>query len=240
MESISVLRFDVVPEQEEAFLQWYDGVHTPHLLRPGRGFRSVRRYVAEDRKMPPYLASVTSLAEQPRNLIVLEKAPREGSGGPRDESGTRDFERWLPHLRRASLIGYRNVTDEPADAVDGAGLTAAERRNLEAVEIYRVEHTTWNLERLRAVFADEPTVWRGGQAYVGKAEVDKLLVEWATKPRKNMEMQHGRVVLRGDIAAVEWRTTGTQADGTPIDMVGANVYEMENGRIKYLHIYREQ
>lgn len=124
--------------------------------------------------------------------------------------------------------------------MDEAHLTDEERRNLEAIEIYRAEHTTWDLERLRSVFADDPVIWRGGQAYMGKEAVDKLLVEWATRPRRGMLMEHGRVLVQGNLAAVEWRTTGEEVDGTPINMAGANVYELENGRIKYLHIYRER
>lgn len=108
--AISILRFDVVSEQEEAFLRWYDQVHAPHILRPGRGFKRVRRYTAVERKMPEYLDSVTSLVDQPRHLVLLEKDSESSTRtGPRDESGTSDFARWLPHLSRASLIGYRCV-----------------------------------------------------------------------------------------------------------------------------------
>ena len=109
MNAISILRFDVVSEQEEAFLRWYDEVHAPHILQPGRNFTRVRRYEAVERTMPAYLESVTSLANQPRHLVVLEKDLESSERirkGPRDESGTLDFARWLPHLTRASLIGY--------------------------------------------------------------------------------------------------------------------------------------
>jgi hypothetical protein len=118
--AISILRFDVVPEQEEAFLQWYDQVHTPEIL--GRSFKRVRRYVAVERKMPAYLDSVTSLVDQPRHLVLLEKDSTSSERvreGPRDESGTRDFARWLPHLARASLIGYRCVMVEERPERDG-------------------------------------------------------------------------------------------------------------------------
>jgi SnoaL-like protein len=124
--------------------------------------------------------------------------------------------------------------------MDESKLTADERRTLEAIEIYRAEHTTWNLERLRKVFADNPTVWRSGRSYIGNKEVDSLLVEWASKRRKKMEMSHGRTIIKGNFAAVEWRTTGENMDGSPIDMIGANIYELENGKIKYLAIYRRQ
>lgn len=124
--------------------------------------------------------------------------------------------------------------------MDESRLTREERRTLEVVEIYRAEHTTWNLQKLRSIFADNPEVWRGTRHYVGNKEVDSLLVEWATKPRRGMEMVHGRVLVQGNFAAVEWRTTGENADGTPIDMIGANIYELENGKIKYLAIYRRQ
>lgn len=123
MDTISILRFDVVPEQEEAFLRWYDEVHTPHILQPGRGFASVRRYRAVERTMPGYLESVTTLVNQPRNLVLLEKSEghealrREG----RDESGTKDFARWLPHLERASLIGYRCVMQAAEHEVQAHG-----------------------------------------------------------------------------------------------------------------------
>jgi hypothetical protein len=124
VQTISVLRFDVVPEQEESFLKWYDEVHTPHITEPGRGFRSVRRYRAVERGMPGYLAEVTSLANQPRNLILLEKNEEHRSGeqrAPRDESGTLDFARWLPHLRHASLIGYRCVMTAEERTVEDHG-----------------------------------------------------------------------------------------------------------------------
>lgn len=119
MNSISILRFDVVSEQEEAFLRWYDEVHAPEILH--RNFKRVRRYVAVERKMPPYLDSVTSLANQPRHLVVLEKdsvSSERVREGPRDESGTLDFARWLPHLSRASLIGYRCVMLQERPARD--------------------------------------------------------------------------------------------------------------------------
>ncbi len=118
-------------------------------------------------------------------------------------------------------------------------LDEVDQRTLEAIEIYRAEHTTWNLDKLRAVFADNPTVWRGGRAYEGNEAVDKLLVEWASRENQRMEMIHDRVMVQGNLAACEWRTIGTRAGGEPIDMRGANIYELEDGRIKYLHIYRE-
>lgn len=124
--------------------------------------------------------------------------------------------------------------------MDESKLTQEERRTLEVIEIYRAEHTTWNLEKLRGIFADNPEVWRGTRRYVGNKEVDALLVEWATKPRRRFEMQHGRILVQGNFAAVEWRSIGENVDGTPIDMIGGNIYELENGKIKYLAIYRRQ
>lgn len=124
--------------------------------------------------------------------------------------------------------------------MDESKLTQEERRTLEAIEIYRAEHTTWNLERLRKVFAGNPTIWRGAKSYVGNAALNELLTEWATKPRRKMEMVHGRMIIKDNFAAVEWRTTGENADGTPIDMIGGNIYELEDGKIKYLAIYRRQ
>jgi ketosteroid isomerase-like protein len=123
--------------------------------------------------------------------------------------------------------------------MDASKLTEEERRTLEAIEIYRAEHTTWNLDRLEKLFSDYPTIWRGQDEHTGKEAVKKLIGKWASNA-KHTVMSHQRVVVQGNRAAVEWTTVGTAADGSPMDMAGANVYELENGKIKYLAIYRRR
>lgn len=117
-------------------------------------------------------------------------------------------------------------------------LTAEERRTLEVIEIYRAEHTTWDLERLRSIFADDPAIHMNDVSHIGKEAVDKRLVDWCSRPGHKTEMRHKRVVVQGNRAAVEWTNTGADGQGRQIDMAGANVYELDNGKIKYLRIYR--
>lgn len=123
--------------------------------------------------------------------------------------------------------------------MDTNQMNEQERQTLEVIETYRAEHETWNLERLEKLFTDNPTIWRGQDEHAGKEAVKKLIAGWAARAHHTV-MQHGRLIVRGNFAAVEWRTTGTAADGSPVDMEGANVYELEDGKIKYLAIYRRR
>ena len=123
--------------------------------------------------------------------------------------------------------------------MDERQLTEEERRTLETIEIYRAEHATWNLERLEKLFTDNPTIWRGPDEHVGKDAVKKLIAKWAANASHTV-MNHQRVVVQDNRAAVEWTTVGTATDGSPVDMAGANVYELEDGKIKYLAIYRRR
>lgn len=109
---------------------------------------------------------------------------------------------------------------------------------MRAIEIYREEHTTWDLEKIILVFAEDARmIMVGRPPYEGKEAIRKLFGELKSGQQK-MWMKHLRVIISGNQAAVEWETTGTWADGSDIHMTGANIYEVENGKIKYLHIYR--
>jgi len=116
----------------------------------------------------------------------------------------------------------------------------AETEVMRPIEIYREEHTTWNLERAISVFAEDAKfIMVGRPPYEGKKAILKLFEELKSG-QKDMLMKHLRVITSGNQAAVEWETTGTWADGSDIHMNGANIYEVENGKIKYLHIYRDR
>lgn len=123
--------------------------------------------------------------------------------------------------------------------MDVSQLMEEERRTREVIEIYRAEHSTWNLERLGALFTDNPTIWRKTDVFEGRAAVEKLMAGWKANAQ-HTDMYHGRVIVQGRYAAVEWRTIGTAADGSPVDMEGANIYELEKGKIKCLAIYRRR
>lgn len=116
----------------------------------------------------------------------------------------------------------------------------SEEKVRKALEIYREEHTTWNIDRIMSVFADDAMVIRVGQPpYEGKEAILGLIKEWAGRGGSTV-MKHRRVIVSGNEAAVEWETTGRRPDGSEIYMTGANIYELENGKIKYLHIYRDR
>ena len=127
---------------------------------------------------------------------------------------------------------------QPYRLVDEGKLTDEERRPLQVIETYRAEHTTWNIDKLRAIFADNATIWTTTELIVGNEAVDKQLVAWSTKGklRRNPIMRHGLTFIRGNYAVVEFAMTGQEKDGKPIDNVGTNVYQLEGGKIKYLSI----
>ncbi|MBI3940484.1 MAG: nuclear transport factor 2 family protein [Acidobacteria bacterium] len=131
---------------------------------------------------------------------------------------------------------------QPMRLVDRGKLTDEERQTLEVIEIYRAEHTMWNLDRLRSIFADNPTIWKSDQISVGRDAVDKTLADWAAKGklRRHMVMRYGLIMVRGNFAAAEWVRTGEEPDGKSLYLVGTNIYELEGGKIKYLSIYVKQ
>ena len=115
---IGVMRYDVAPEKEEAFHQWYDEVHTPELFA-GQGWRAVRRYTfsSESRGGPAVLQGYQLREGEPAHLILLERemgqpgmAPSQPAG--QVSHGVQDFvSNWLPHLRNYTSIGYECLVD---------------------------------------------------------------------------------------------------------------------------------
>lgn len=111
----------------------------------------------------------------------------------------------------------------------------SEGDTLSAIEIYREEHETWNVERLMAIFADD-AVWQpsGQEAVQGKEAIRKIIERMAASPAKRL-MKHTRVIVSGTQAAVEHVVTAIEPDGTERPYrVGANFYEVKDGKITYI------
>lgn len=225
---VSLVRFDILPEKEQEFLSWYDDVHTPYLFP--HGFLSVRRYEIVPRLMPEPLTEVSRWEGKPKHLVVLERvepSPEADVTPQQPSEGQLDFARWLPYLRNVSLLGYRSVNE----------VTPEEFWTLQAIETYRVEHETWNMDRMMSIFADDATMILSGRPPArGKEAIRAIISEWASRPAERV-MRHLHVVVKGGEAAAEWETTGKNADGTDYYRAGINVYQVENGKIKYIRLY---
>jgi hypothetical protein len=115
---IGLMSYDVVPEKEAAFHQWYDEVHIPELFA-GQGWRAVRRYAfsAEKRTGPEILQSYQLREGQPAHLILLERdvtpsAPPTGRPAGEMSHGQQDFvNNWLPYLKNYTSYGYECLVD---------------------------------------------------------------------------------------------------------------------------------
>ncbi len=109
---LSLMRFDVVPEKEDAFNEWYDKVHIPELFtRQQTPWRAVRRATfSPPRNITGWQAQYALTTGQPKYLILLEReivaeTPPPGAPIPH---GVHDFvTNWLPHLRNYTSIAYR-------------------------------------------------------------------------------------------------------------------------------------
>lgn len=108
---VTLMRYDVVPEQEAAFQKWYEQVHIPeHLFGARRGWRRVRMcQIVPTAQGPEPLRPYADPTGHPRYLILLEREVRpEGGGGGQMSEGQRDFTaNWLQHLVGYTTVDYR-------------------------------------------------------------------------------------------------------------------------------------
>ncbi len=54
------------------------------------------------------------------------------------------------------------------------------------------------------------------------------------KGYSKFQMHPLHIVVQGEHAAVIWRTESANASGVPIDAVGANYFQVRNGKITYM------
>lgn len=116
------------------------------------------------------------------------------------------------------------------------------RRRLEsmriAAEVYRAEHSTWNVERLMTIFADDIVWERPNQAPVrGKEAVRAIVERMAANPIKR-RMIHLREFLGENDIAVEYEVQQQGEDGGwhPYRF-GMNVYDVVDGKITRIRLY---
>ncbi len=114
----------------------------------------------------------------------------------------------------------------------------SEEATRRAIEIYREEHETWDVERIMSVFADDAVWQSAGQAPLeGKAAVQGNIERMAANPAQR-RMRHLREWVDGDHAAVEWEVHHLGADGgwQPYRF-GVNLYEVVDGKIRSIRLY---
>ena len=108
----------------------------------------------------------------------------------------------------------------------------------EAAEIYRAEHSTWDVERLMSVFADD-VVWEGANQppVQGKQAVRAIVERMASNPAKR-RMLHLREFLGENEIAVEWEVQHAGEDGQwqPYRF-GVNIYDVVDGKIRRIRLY---
>jgi hypothetical protein len=115
---IGVMRYDVLPDKEQAFHRWYDDIHIPELFA-GQGWRAVRRYLfsVESRGGPAALERHQRSEGEPAHLILLERDLGQPSAAPSQPQGQlphgqQDFvTNWLPHLRNYTSYAYECLVD---------------------------------------------------------------------------------------------------------------------------------
>ena len=108
----------------------------------------------------------------------------------------------------------------------------------EPVEIYREEHSTWNIERLMAAFADD-VVWESANQppVHGKEAVRAIVERMASNPAKR-RMTHLREFIGDNSMAVEAIVEHQGDDGQwhPYRF-GVNIYDVVDGKIKRIRLY---
>lgn len=107
-----------------------------------------------------------------------------------------------------------------------------------AIEIYRQEHETWNVEQLMSVFADDVALSSGTEPPIkGKAAVRAWVGRRAANPNKR-RMRHLREFVQGSWAAVEWEVDHLGDDGQwHLYRFGVNIFEVVDGKIRLLRLY---
>lgn len=114
----------------------------------------------------------------------------------------------------------------------------SEEETRRAIEIYREEHETWDVERIMSVIAEDAVWQSAGQAPLeGKAAVQANIERMAANPAKR-RMRHLREWVDGNHAAVEWEVQHLGADGGwhPYRF-GVNLYEVVGGKIRSIRLY---
>jgi ketosteroid isomerase-like protein len=108
----------------------------------------------------------------------------------------------------------------------------------EAAEVYRAEHSTWDVERLMAYFADD-VVWQSPNqpAVHGKQAVRAIVERMASNPAKR-RMTHLREFMGEDSIAVEWKVehAGENGEWLPYRF-GVNIYDVVDGKITGVRLY---
>jgi ketosteroid isomerase-like protein len=107
-----------------------------------------------------------------------------------------------------------------------------------AAEAYRREHETQDLDALMEQYAEDAVFHTAGrEPTVGKDAIRTLLAGWMIRPEPR-KMAYTRLVVNGDEAAAEWRSTRINPDGSEQYRYGAVAFEIRNGKIIYTRLYQ--
>lgn len=109
------------------------------------------------------------------------------------------------------------------------------------VERFTQAITAHDLEAAVACFApdyrDEAPA-RRGESFVGRDQVRKNFAAlFHDIPDLRADLLHA--VTQGDTVWMEWRMSGTRRDGTPMEFVGVNIFEVQNQQFVWGRIYTE-
>lgn len=71
----------------------------------------------------------------------------------------------------------------------------------------------------------------------GKTKLAEVIV--ALRSNEHFRNYPLEVVVEGDKAMVVWNEKNSKSDGTPIDLKGANLYKIRNGKIVYFSNFHD-
>lgn len=77
-----------------------------------------------------------------------------------------------------------------------------------------------------------------GSRYVGREAVRKAFAAvWEAVP--DARWSEGRYLVQGDVGVSQWRFTGTNADGSRIDVDGVDIFTLKEGKIQIKNAFRK-
>lgn len=117
----------------------------------------------------------------------------------------------------------------------------SEQETRAAAEAYRREHETQNLDALMEYYAHDAVFVPSGAGRPpaeGKAAVREMIAGWMLRPEPR-RMQYERLIVSGDEAAAEWRSTRINPDGSEQYRWGAVVFKLRDGQIVYTRLYQQ-
>lgn len=115
----------------------------------------------------------------------------------------------------------------------------SEREARAAAEAWRGAHETQDLEALVERYAEDAVLIPTGverSAARGKAAIRELVASWMLRPEPR-RMEYTRLLVNGDEAAAEWRSTRIDPDGSEHHRWGSIFFQVKDGKIVYTRFY---